>query len=557
MKYLVVCGGTVSGIGKGITVSSIGVLLKAAGHRVTSIKIDPYLNVDAGTMSPLEHGEVFVLDDGGEVDLDLGNYERFLNVTLTRRHNITSGKVYQMIIEAERKGEFLGKTVQVVPHVTDAIQKWIRTVAEIPVADSEPGGSPIRPGIQGVPEVCLIEVGGTVGDIESAAYFEALRQLQLNAGPGNFALCFVSYVPFLRNVGELKTKPTQHGVKELRALGLFPDILVCRAEEKLSSEVKHKVAMFSNLHDDSVITLEDVSSTYVVPLVLESQGVSRLICEKLQLRWKEPDLAHWAEFSGKFERLAREGAILTIGVVAKYIGISDAYLSVLKALEHASVWANRKLKVEWISAEELEDPANTKALGQLAACDGIYIPGGFGARGFEGKVKAASYARTANKPFLGICFGMQAAVVAQARDVLGLQSANSTELDERTANPVVIFMPEIDKATMGGNMRLGSRTCILADGSLASKVYGGKLAVAERHRHRYEVNPALVPSLEASGLVFSGRSEEGDRMEIVELPAHRFFMGCQFHPELVTKPLCPAPLYLAFLLAASGTLQSA
>ncbi|XP_031493965.1 uncharacterized protein LOC116259255 isoform X2 [Nymphaea colorata] len=452
MKYVLVSGGVVSGLGKGVMASSIGVVLKACGLRVTSIKIDPYLNTDAGTMSPFEHGEVFVLDDGGEVDLDLGNYERFLDVKLTRDNNITTGKIYQSVIDKERRGDYLGKTVQVVPHITDAIQEWIERVAMIPVDGKE-----------GPADVCVIELGGTVGDIESMPFVEALRQLSYRVGPGNFCLVHVSLVPVVNVVGEQKTKPTQHSVRELRGLGLIPNILACRSTKPLEDNVKEKLSQFCHVPAESILTIYDVSNIWHIPLLLRDQKVHEAILKGLNLLGfaGNPELQEWtarAELQDKLSYPVR------IAMVGKYTGLSDSYLSVLKALLHASVECSRKLMVEWVAATDLEDAtaredpdAFEAAWNVLKSADGILVPGGFGDRGVQGKILAAKYARENRIPYLGICLGMQIAVIEFSRSILGLHDANSTEFDPDTKNPCVIFMPEGSKTHMGGTMRLGSR----------------------------------------------------------------------------------------------------
>ncbi|XP_075646431.1 uncharacterized protein LOC142617442 isoform X2 [Castanea sativa] len=452
MKYVLVTGGVVSGLGKGVTASSIGLLLIACGLRVTSIKIDPYLNTDAGTMSPFEHGEVFVLDDGGEVDLDLGNYERFLDVKLTRDNNITTGKIYQSVLEKERKGDYLGKTVQVVPHITDAIQEWIERVAKIPVDGQE-----------GPADVCVIELGGTIGDIESMPFIEALVQFSYRVGPGNFCLIHVSLVPVLNVVGEQKTKPTQHSVRGLRGMGLTPNILACRSTKALDENVKGKLAQFCHVPAENIVTLYDVPNIWHIPLLLRNQKAHEAILKELNLLGvaREPALKEWTVRTKLYDTLQKP---VRIAMVGKYTGLSDAYLSVLKALLHASVACHRKLVVDWVAAGELEDitakeaPDVYKAAWDLLkGADGVLVPGGFGDRGVQGKILAAKYARENNVPYLGICLGMQIAVIEFARSVLGLHDADSTEFNAETTNPCVIFMPEGSKTHMGGTMRLGSR----------------------------------------------------------------------------------------------------
>ncbi|XP_060197488.1 uncharacterized protein LOC132626588 isoform X2 [Lycium barbarum] len=550
MKYVLVTGGVVSGLGKGVTASSIGLILKACGLRVTCIKIDPYLNTDAGTMSPFEHGEVYVLDDGGEVDLDLGNYERFLGIKLTCDNNITTGKIYQSVINKERRGDYLGKTVQVVPHITDAIQEWIERVAVIPVD-----------GKDGPPDVCVIELGGTIGDIESMPFIEALGQFSYRVGAGNFCLIHVSLVPVLSVVGEQKTKPTQHSVRGLRSLGLTPNILACRSTMELDENVMEKISRFCHVPVDSIITLYDVSNIWRVPLLLRKAHEAILKVLNLIGVAREPALGEWtsrAELCDKLHEPVR------VAMVGKYTGLSDAYLSVLKALVHACVACHRKLCIDWIAASDLEDetsrenPENYRSAWKLLkGANAILVPGGFGDRGVEGKILAARYARENRIPFLGICLGMQIAVIEFARSLLGLLDANSTEFDPNTQNPCVIFMPEGSKTHMGGTMRLGSRrTYIEVADCKSAKLYGNQSFVDERHRHRYEVNPDMVQQLEDAGLSFTGKDESGHRMEIVELRKHPYFIGVQFHPEFKSRPGKPSALFLGLIAAATGQLET-
>ncbi|CAH9068660.1 unnamed protein product [Cuscuta europaea] len=551
MKYVLVTGGVVSGLGKGVTASSVGLILKACGLRVTSIKIDPYLNTDAGTMSPYEHGEVYVLDDGGEVDLDLGNYERFLDIKLTRDNNITTGKIYQSVIEKERRGDYLGKTVQVVPHITDAIQEWIERVAAIPVD-----------GKDGPADVCVIELGGTIGDIESMPFIEALGQFSYRVGAGNFCLIHVSLVPVLNVVGEQKTKPTQHSVRGLRNLGLTPNILACRSTMKLAENVKDKISQFCHIPVENVLTLCDVSNIWHVPLLLRDQKAHEAILGVLNLKGvvKEPSLGEWTRRAELCDKLYDP---IKVAIVGKYAGLSDSYLSVVKALLHASVACHRKLCVDWVPAEDLEgitaeeNPENYgKAWKLLKGADAVLVPGGFGDRGVEGKILAAKYARQNRIPYLGICLGMQVAVIEFAQSVLGMEDANSTEFDPNTANPCVIFMPEGSKTHMGGTMRLGSRrTFFQGMDSVSAKLYGNRRFVDERHRHRYEVNPDMVEQLQDAGLHFTGKDETGKRMEIVELPSHPYFVGVQFHPEFKSRPGKPSALFLGLIAAAVGQLD--
>ncbi|KAH0725321.1 hypothetical protein KY284_001186 [Solanum tuberosum] len=552
MKYVLVTGGVVSGLGKGVTASSIGLILKACGLRVTSIKIDPYLNTDAGTMSPFEHGEVYVLDDGGEVDLDLGNYERFLDIKLTGDNNITTGKIYQSVIDKERRGDYLGKTVQVVPHITDAIQEWIERVAVIPVD-----------GKDGPPDVCVIELGGTIGDIESMPFIEALGQFSYRVGAGNFCLIHVSLVPVLSAVGEQKTKPTQHSVRGLRSLGLTPNILACRSTTQLEENVKEKISRFCHVPLDNIITLYDVSNIWRVPLLLRDQKAHEAILKVLNLKCvaQEPALGEWTSRAALCDKLQEP---VRVAMVGKYTGLSDAYLSVLKALVHASVACHRKLCIDWIAASDLEDETSTEnpenyrsAWKLLKGANAILVPGGFGDRGVEGKILAARYARANRIPFLGICLGMQIAVIEFARSILGLLDANSTEFDHNTQNPCVIFMPEGSKTHMGGTMRLGSRrTYFKVADCKSAKLYGNQSFIDERHRHRYEVNPDMVQQLEDAGLSFTGKDGSGHRMEIVELPNHPYFIGVQFHPEFKSRPGTPSALFLGLIAAATGQLET-
>ncbi|KDO77132.1 hypothetical protein CISIN_1g006689mg [Citrus sinensis] len=550
MKYVLVTGGVVSGLGKGVTASSIGVLLKACGLRVTCIKIDPYLNTDAGTMSPFEHGEVFVLDDGGEVDLDLGNYERFMDIKLTRDNNITTGKIYQSVIDKERKGDYLGKTVQVVPHITDEIQDWIERVAMIPVDGKE-----------GPVDVCVIELGGTIGDIESMPFIEALGQFSYRVGPGNFCLIHVSLVPVLNVVGEQKTKPTQHSVRGLRGQGLTPNILACRSTVALDDNVKGKLSQFCHVPEQNIITLYDVPNIWHIPLLLRKAHEAIFKVLNLQGTTKEPLLKEWTSRAEICDGLHEP---VRIAMVGKYTGLSDAYLSILKALLHASVDLRKKLVIDWIPACDLEDatekenPDAYKAAWKLLkGADGILVPGGFGNRGVQGKILAAKYAREHRIPYLGICLGMQVAVIEFARSVLNLRDANSTEFDPNTKNPCVIFMPEGSKTHMGGTMRLGSRrTYFQIKDCKSAKLYGNRTFIDERHRHRYEVNPDMIARLENAGLSFTGKDETSQRMEIVELPNHPYFIGVQFHPEYKSRPGKPSPLFLGLIAAACGQLDT-
>ncbi len=546
MKYVVVSGGVLSGIGKGVTASSIGVLLKSMGLRVTAIKIDPYLNSDAGTMSPFEHGEVFVLDDGGEVDLDLGNYERFLDIRLGRDNNLTTGKVYSAVIERERKGDYLGKTVQVVPHITNEIQEWIERVA----AQSSDGSGE-------TPDVCVIELGGTVGDIESAPFVEALRQFQFRVGRENICFFHVSLVPVIGVVGEQKTKPTQHTVKELRAAGLAPDFLVCRSSEPLYPEVKEKLSSFCHVEPSNVYSAHDVPNIYHVALMLNEQGASEKLSQRLgvPIPSSRPLLDDWRAMAERVDNLSKE---LTIAMVGKYTGLSDSYLSVIKALQHAGFNSGAKMNIDWVEAEYLEayqaeenPDKHAEYWDMVKRADGVLVPGGFGNRGVEGKMCAARYCRESGKPYLGICLGLQIAVIDFARDVLGKAGANSTEFDEETPHPAVIFMPEGSRTHMGGTMRLGSRqTNLQTEDCAAFRLYDGEMEIHERHRHRYEVNPEMVTELEAAGMRFVGKDTEGERMEIIELADHPYFFATQYHPEFKSRPNRPSPPFVGLIEAA-------
>lgn len=562
MKYVLVSGGVISGIGKGVIASSTGLLLKTIGLKVSSIKVDPYMNVDAGTMAPTEHGECFVLDDGGEVDLDLGNYERYLNITLTRENNITTGKIYQHVIERERRGDYLGQTVQVVPHLTNAIQDWIERVAKIPVDDTNEE-----------PDVCIIELGGTVGDIESAPFIEAMRQLRRRAGRDNFLQIHVSLVPVVS--GEQKTKPTQQAIRDVRSTGLAPDLIACRCQQPLNDATISKVAMFCQVEPRQVIAVHDVSSTYHVPLLLEKQGLIPVLSDLLRLDDYSIPQKHitkgqqtwgqWKALTTSQERFLDTEKV-RIALVGKYTTFHDSYLSVIKSLEHSAMTCGRKLELLWVDASNLEKEtmaqspeAYHKAWHEVCTADGVLVPGGFGSRGSEGMIAAANWARTKPKPYLGICFGMQLAVIEYARSVCGIENAASFELNAQTPEPLVVFMPEIDKATMGGNMRLGLRaTHFQPDSSWSKlrKLYGADLeAVHERHRHRYEVNPAYIDRLTEAGLNFIGKDDKGERMEIVELKDHPFFVGVQYHPEYLSRVLKPSPPYLGFVAASAGILD--
>jgi CTP synthase len=530
LRYIVVTGGVMSGLGKGITAASIGRMLMNRGYRVTAIKIDPYINIDAGLMSPFQHGEVFVLKDGGEVDLDLGNYERFLDVELVRDHNITTGKVYSTVIEKERRGEYLGKTVQIIPHITDEIKRRIRSV-------SRTGGC----------EICLVEVGGTVGDIESMPFLEAMRQLKYEES-GNILFVHVTLAPSTMD-GEQKTKPTQHSVKEMREVGLQPDMIVVRCEKPLLPETKSKIAHFCDVPVEAVISGHDAEDIYKVPLQLEAEGLTKYLMKAMRLFPLE-ERRDWDELVRRMD--AAKGAV-RVAIVGKYTAgsqctdpMEDAYLSIRESLKHAGIEAGVRPEIGWIDSEELEVVAPESLLGNF---DGILVPGGFGSRGTEGKIRAIQYARERMTPFLGICFGMQLAVIEFARNVCGLEGASSTEFGP-TPHPVIALLPEQEKIRqMGATMRLGNYPARLKEGSLAHRIYGST-AIVERHRHRYEVNPAYIEAIEAKGMIFSGTN--GNLMEIAEIPGHPFFFSSQFHPEMRSRPGRPSPPFLAFVEAMKG-----
>jgi CTP synthase len=526
-KFVFVTGGVVSGLGKGITAASLGRLLAARGLRVTALKFDPYINVDAGTMSPLQHGEVFVTDDGAETDLDLGHYERFMDVSLSRLNNVTTGQVYSAVIGQERRGDFLGGTVQVIPHITNEIKERLHRVAEVSGAD-----------------VVISEIGGTVGDMESLPYLEAIRQFKSDVGRQDVMYVHVTLVPFVSAAGELKTKPTQHSVKELRSIGISPDVIVCRTERPLSRELKEKIALFCDVPPEAVIQNVDVDSIYAVPLILEEEGLGRIATSVLGLNCGEPDLSEWRSL---VERLRHPSRRVTVALVGKYVALHDAYLSVVEALCHAGIAHDASVDIKWVDSEQLEHEPPVGVLGDV---HGVLVPGGFGSRGIEGKIAAARYAREARIPYFGLCLGLQCAVIEFARHVLGLEGANSTEFDPGTPHPVIDYMPEQKKvAAKGGTMRLGVYPCRLVPGTLARVAYGVEV-VEERHRHRFEVNNAYRDRLAAAGLRTAGIWPDGDLVEIMELDDHPWFVGAQFHPEFKSRPTRPHPLFRDFLGAA-------
>jgi len=526
-KFIFVTGGVVSSLGKGITAASLGRLLKSRGFKVSIQKCDPYINVDAGTMSPYQHGEVFVTDDGAETDLDLGHYERFIDRNLTRHSNITAGLVYWSVIRKERRGDFLGGTVQVIPHVTNEIKELIQRVA-----------------IEETPDVVITEIGGTVGDIESLPFLEAIRQLKADVGRDRVLYIHVTLVPYLNAAGELKTKPTQHSVKELRSIGIQPDIIVCRSERPLTREVKDKIALFCDIEREAVIEAVDAASIYEVPLKLEQEGLAEIVIEKLGLPKREPDLREWQEL---VEICLKPKNRVKIAVVGKYVDLKDAYLSLSEALCHGGIAHNTAVEIVWVDAEQVEQGD----LGEIfSGVSGILVPGGFGGRGVAGKIRAINYARTRGVPFLGICMGMQCAVIEFARNVCGLKAANSTEFDPETPYPVIDLLPDQRNIEdLGGTMRLGLYPCRLLPGSRAAQAYGVE-EVKERHRHRYEFNNRFRDLLEEKGLKVTGTSPDGVLVEVVEIPDHPWFLACQFHPEFKSRPTRPHPLFRAFVGAA-------
>ena len=526
-KYIFVTGGVVSSLGKGLAAASMGCLLESRGLKVNLMKFDPYLNVDPGTMSPFQHGEVFVTDDGAETDLDLGHYERFTHAKLSRDNNWTTGRIYEQIIAKERRGDYLGKTVQVIPHVTNEIKAAMKKVA------------------QDV-DVAIVEIGGTVGDIESLPFMEAIRQMRQELGRDHTLFMHVTLVPFIAAAQELKTKPTQHSVKELLSIGIQPDILLCRTDRFLSKEIKSKIALFCNVEEEAVITAKDVASIYEVPLVFSREGVDSLVLRYLRLEAKDRDLKDWEEI---VHRVYNPKAEVTIGIVGKYVEYEDSYKSLKEALVHGALAHNLKLNLNWIEAEGLEAGDRTYEE-QLVDYDGLLVPGGFGKRGIEGMLLAIRYAREKKVPYFGICLGMQTACIEFARNVCGLADANSSEFDPATPHRVIYKLRELRGVEeLGGTMRLGAWTCKIEPDTLAYKIYG-KLEISERHRHRYEFNREYEETLTAGGLRISGSTPDGTYVEMVELADHPHFIGCQFHPEFKSKPLEPHPLFRTFIGAA-------
>ncbi|WP_336790849.1 CTP synthase [Paenibacillus sp. MMO-177] len=526
-KYIFVTGGVVSSLGKGITAASLGRLLKNRGLKVTIQKFDPYINVDPGTMSPYQHGEVFVTDDGAETDLDLGHYERFIDINLTKYSSVTTGKIYSNVISKERRGEYLGGTVQVIPHITNEIKERV-----------------YRAGKEAGSDVVITEIGGTVGDIESLPFLEAIRQIKSDIGRDNVMYIHVTLIPYIKAAGEVKTKPTQHSVKELRSIGIQPNVIVCRTEHALSEDLKRKIGLFCDIDANAVVECIDASTLYEVPLMLREQGLDDIVVNHLKLTTNQPDMTQWEDL---VERVKSLHKTTEIAIVGKYVALHDAYLSIVEALGHAGIDADSEVKLRWVNAEEIDDENVAE---MLKGVHGILVPGGFGDRGIEGKVSAIRYAREQQIPFFGICLGMQVAVIEYARSVAGLSGANSAEINPSTPYPVIDLLPDQkDIEDMGGTMRLGLYPCKLKPGSLAAAEYNDEL-VYERHRHRYEFNNEYRERIESAGLRISGTSPDGRLVEMVELPEHPWFLAVQFHPEFTSRPNRPQPLFRGFVRAA-------
>ncbi len=527
-KFVFVTGGVLSSLGKGIAAASLGALLEARGFKVTLMKMDPYLNVDPGTMSPFQHGEVFVTDDGAETDLDLGHYERFTSVPTSQNHTITTGRIYNTVIQKERRGDYLGKTVQVIPHITDEIKGVMKKVAKDV-------------------DVVLVEIGGTVGDIESQPFLEAIRQFRIEAGLGNAINMHLTYVPYIKAAGELKSKPTQHSVKELRALGIQPDVLVCRAEQDIPRALKDKIALFCSVTPDAVFSCKDADTIYQVPMNLHEEGLDAKVAALLNLPDSKPDLSRWQDL---LHRIRNPKGSVRIGVVGKYVEFKESYKSLIEALHHAGYGLEVQVDLKWIEGEDIEHGG---AATHLSDCHGILVPGGFGVRGTQGMILAIQYARENHIPFFGICLGMQMASVEFARHVCGMEGADSTEFEENPKHRVIFKLRElVDVEELGGTMRLGAYPCVIQEGSFAHAAYGST-QISERHRHRYEFNQAEFRQvLEAKGLAFTGLSPDGTFVEIVEIPDHPYYLGCQFHPEFKSKPLAPHPLFTSFVKSATA-----
>jgi CTP synthase len=536
-KFVFVTGGVVSSLGKGIAAASLAAILASRGIRVTNLKLDPYINVDPGTMSPFQHGEVFVTEDGAETDLDLGHYERFTDVRMAKRNNFTTGQIYESVIRKERRGDYLGGTVQVIPHITDEIKSWILAGA-------------------GDAEVAVVEVGGTVGDIESLPFLEAIRQLGITLGRDNVCYVHLTLVPFIPTAGEMKTKPTQHSVKELREIGIQPDVVLCRADRPVPESDRRKIALFTNVDFEAVISALDKDSIYKIPAALHREGLDDIVCRKLALSPPPADLSVWDKLTAALEHPQRE---VDIAMVGKYVDLTESYKSLSEALIHAGIHTQSKVRIHYVDSEAIE----RDGIEMLRNMDAILVPGGFGKRGVEGKIAAIRYARENDVPYLGICLGMQLAVIEYARDKAGLANANSTEFDAATPHPVVALITEWQdhdgtiktrdaNSDLGGTMRLGAQPCDVMPGSLAHRIYG-TTTVSERHRHRYEVNNHYLPRIEAAGMVVGARAKSdaaGDLCEMIEIPAHRWFFGCQFHPEFTSNPRRGHPLFVSFVRAA-------
>ncbi len=539
-KYIFITGGVVSSLGKGIAAASLAAILESRGLKVTMLKLDPYINVDPGTMSPFQHGEVFVTEDGAETDLDLGHYERFISAKMRKANNFTTGQIYESVIRKERRGEYLGKTVQVIPHITNEIQAFVERGAAAYHGDKA--------------DVAIVEIGGTVGDIESLPFLEAARQMGLRMGRNQVAYVHLTLVPYIATAGELKTKPTQHSVQKLREIGIFPTALLCRADRRIPDDERAKISLFANVREDAVISMWDADTIYKIPQMLNDQGLDRIVCEELGLDLPPADLSVWAKLVDALEHPTYQ---ITIGMVGKYVELTESYKSLIEALRHAGIHTSTRVNIEYVDSEVLES-RGTKSLEHF---DAILVPGGFGARGTEGKISAIRYARENKVPYLGICLGMQLAVIEYARDVAGMKDANSTELNPETEHPVVALITEwkdrdgrvetrSSDSDLGGTMRLGSQRCPVMQGTLAHRIYGDE--VNERHRHRYEVNNHYVPELEKTGLIISARTPTENLPEIMELPEnmHPWFVGVQFHPEFTSTPRTGHPLFIAFVSAA-------
>jgi CTP synthase len=548
-KYVFVTGGVVSSLGKGIAAASLAAILESRGLKVTLIKLDPYINVDPGTMSPFQHGEVFVTEDGAETDLDLGHYERFISARMRKVNNFTTGQIYESVIKKERRGDYLGKTVQVIPHVTNEIQEFVERGA--------------RAAWDGKTDIAIVEIGGTVGDIESLPFVEAARQMSLRLGRGSCCFVHLTLVPFIASAGELKTKPTQHSVQKLREIGISPDVLLCRADRPIPEDERAKISLFSNVPMNAVISVWDADSIYKVPTMLHKQGLDEIVCFTLGMPSRPADLSAWDKLVTALENPLHE---VKIGMIGKYVDLSDSYKSLNEALMHAGIHTRTRVKIDYVDSEALESASAGEVAEHLRPLDAILVPGGFGKRGTEGKIKAIRFARENQVPYLGICLGMQLATIEFARDLCGLDGANSTEFDPDTPHPVVALITEwldhtgriekrTDKSDLGGTMRLGTQKCPVEAGTLAAKIYGTH--VAERHRHRYEVNNVYVPQLEAKGYKIAARTPSENLPEIMELPAHPFFIGVQFHPEFTSTPRGGHPLFKAFIEAALARKQAA